>query len=162
MIYSYINTRGNWENSKLCENTPPSGRRVSTQFLVFPISTYQHGKCFIFVKHSTSCVLYQIYTNSNGRREVVCLIQHGGECCRQLVKWINYKHSWLYNKQLLDDVFVRSTDNTYPTLIIGDIRKTEFNNCFIIRCIFINSFDKLTMICRTKQLLVLKNAVKTI
>jgi hypothetical protein len=41
----------------LCENTPPFGRRVSTQFLVFPISTrvdvtvYQHGKCFIFVKH---------------------------------------------------------------------------------------------------------------
>jgi hypothetical protein len=57
LIYSYINTRGNWENSKLCENTPPFGRRVSTQFLVFPISmsvditVYQHGKCFIFVKH---------------------------------------------------------------------------------------------------------------
>ena len=57
LIYSNINTRGNWENSKLCENTPPSGRRVSTQFLVFPISTridtivYQHGKCFIFVKY---------------------------------------------------------------------------------------------------------------
>ena len=57
LIYSYINTRGNWENSKLCENTPPSGRRLPTQFLVFPISTriditvYQHGKCFIFVKY---------------------------------------------------------------------------------------------------------------
>jgi hypothetical protein len=38
-IYSYINTRGNWENSKLCESTPPFGRRVSTQFLVFPITT---------------------------------------------------------------------------------------------------------------------------
>jgi hypothetical protein len=38
-IDSYINTRGNWENSNLCENTPPSGRRVSTQFLVFPVST---------------------------------------------------------------------------------------------------------------------------
>jgi hypothetical protein len=53
LIYSNINTRGNWENSKLCENTPPFGRRVSTQILVFPISTrvditvYQHGKCFI-------------------------------------------------------------------------------------------------------------------
>jgi hypothetical protein len=23
LIYSYINTRENWENSKLCENTPP-------------------------------------------------------------------------------------------------------------------------------------------
>ena len=52
----YINTRGNWQNSKLYENTPPCGRRVSTQFLVFPISTrvditvYQHGQCFIFLK----------------------------------------------------------------------------------------------------------------
>jgi hypothetical protein len=58
LIYSYFNTRGNWENSKLCENTPPFWRRVSTQFLVFPIFTrvditvYQHGKCFIFVKYS--------------------------------------------------------------------------------------------------------------
>ena len=47
LIYSYINTCGNWE----------IGRRVSTQFLVFPIPTrvditvYQHGKCFIFVKY---------------------------------------------------------------------------------------------------------------
>ena len=58
MIYSYINTRENWKNSKLCENTPPCGRRVSTQFLVFPISTrvditvYQHGKCLIFLKYN--------------------------------------------------------------------------------------------------------------
>ena len=57
LIYSYINTRGDWKNSKLCENTPPFGRRVSTQFLIFPISTrvditvYQHGKCFIFLKY---------------------------------------------------------------------------------------------------------------
>ena len=58
LIYSYINTRENWKNSKLCENIPPCGRRVSTQFLVFPISTrvditvYQHGKCFIFPKYT--------------------------------------------------------------------------------------------------------------
>ena len=57
MIYGYINTRENWKNSKLCENTPPCGRRVSTQFLVFPVSTrvditvYQHGKCFIFLNY---------------------------------------------------------------------------------------------------------------
>ena len=50
-----MNTRENWKNSKLCENTPLCGRRVSTQFLVFPISTrvditvHQHGKCFIFL-----------------------------------------------------------------------------------------------------------------
>ena len=35
----YYKTCGNWENSKLCENTPPFGRHVCTQFLVFPIST---------------------------------------------------------------------------------------------------------------------------
>jgi hypothetical protein len=63
LIQLYINTkkcfisRGNWETSKLCENTPTSRCRVSTQFLVFPISTrvdltvYQRGKCFIFVKY---------------------------------------------------------------------------------------------------------------
>ena len=54
MINSYINTRENCKNSKLCENTPPCGRRVSTQFLVFPISTrvdiivYQHGKNVLY------------------------------------------------------------------------------------------------------------------
>ena len=52
------------ENSKLCENTPPCGRRVSTQFLVFPISTrvditvYQHGKCFIFVKYKSIEIMF--------------------------------------------------------------------------------------------------------
>jgi hypothetical protein len=39
LIYSYINTSGNWENEKLCGNTTPEGRRVFTQFRVFPIST---------------------------------------------------------------------------------------------------------------------------
>ena len=66
MIYSYINTRENWKNSKLCENTPPCGRRVSTQFLVFPISTrvditvYQHGKCFIFLKYNMRIIIYKL------------------------------------------------------------------------------------------------------
>ena len=40
------------------KKTPASGRHVSTHFLVFPISAsvdvYPHGKCFIFVKYSTS------------------------------------------------------------------------------------------------------------
>ena len=41
LIYSYINTSGNWKNEKF-------------RFRVFPIFTsvditiYQHGKCFIF------------------------------------------------------------------------------------------------------------------
>ena len=52
LIYSYINTSGNWKNEKLCGNTTPEGRIVFTQFRVFPISTsvditlYQHGKMF--------------------------------------------------------------------------------------------------------------------
>ncbi len=54
LIYSYINTSGNWKNEKLCGNTTPEGRSVFTQFRVFPIFTsvditiYQHGKCFVF------------------------------------------------------------------------------------------------------------------
>ncbi len=54
LIYSYINTSGNWKNEKLCGNTTPEGRSVFTQFRVFPIfpsvdiTIYQHGKCFIF------------------------------------------------------------------------------------------------------------------
>ena len=54
LIYSYINTSGNWKNEKLCGNTTPERRSVFTQFRVFPIFTsvditiYQHGKCFMF------------------------------------------------------------------------------------------------------------------
>ena len=49
LIYSYINTSGNWKNEKLCGNTTPAGRSVFIQFRVFPISTsvditvYQYG-----------------------------------------------------------------------------------------------------------------------
>ena len=32
LIYSYINTSGNWENEKLCGNTMPEGQSVFTQF----------------------------------------------------------------------------------------------------------------------------------
>ncbi len=39
IIYSYINTSGNWKNEKLCGNTTPEGRSVFTQFRVFPIFT---------------------------------------------------------------------------------------------------------------------------
>ena len=52
LIYSYINTSGNWKNEKLCGNTTPAGRSVFTQFRVFPIFTsvditvYQYGKMF--------------------------------------------------------------------------------------------------------------------
>ena len=50
LIYSYINTNGNWENEKLCGNTTPEGRSVFAQFRVCPISTsvditiYQYEK----------------------------------------------------------------------------------------------------------------------
>ena len=52
------NTRENWKKSKLCENTLPCGRRVSTKFLVFPISirvditVYQHGKNVLYFFHN--------------------------------------------------------------------------------------------------------------
>ena len=56
-----------WENSKLCENTPPFGYRVVWihNFSFFLISTrvditdsvYQHGKYFIFVKYTTFDIL---------------------------------------------------------------------------------------------------------
>jgi hypothetical protein len=72
LIYSYINTGGNWENEKLCGNTTPEGRSVFTQFRVFPISTsvditvYQHGKCFIFVNYKTSfCVDIELLLKTN-------------------------------------------------------------------------------------------------
>jgi hypothetical protein len=55
LIYSYINTSGNWENEKLCGNSTPEGRSVFTQFRVFPISTsaditvYQYGKNVLYL-----------------------------------------------------------------------------------------------------------------
>ena len=54
LIYSYINTSGNWKNEKLCGNTTPEGRSVFTQFRVFPIFTsvditvYQYGKNVLY------------------------------------------------------------------------------------------------------------------
>ena len=54
LVYSYINTSGNWENEKLCGNTTPTGRSVFTQFRVFPIFTsvditvYQYGKNVLY------------------------------------------------------------------------------------------------------------------
>jgi hypothetical protein len=53
LIYSYINTSGNWENEKVCGNTTPRGRSAFTQFRVSPISTsvdifINTEKCFIF------------------------------------------------------------------------------------------------------------------
>ena len=55
LIYSYINTSGNWENEKLFGNTTPEGRSVFAQFRVFPISTsvditiYQYGKNVLYL-----------------------------------------------------------------------------------------------------------------
>ena len=63
LIYSYINTSGNWKNEKLCGNwkneklcgnTTPAGRSVFIQFRVFPIFTsvditvYQYGKNVLY------------------------------------------------------------------------------------------------------------------
>ena len=82
LIYSYINTSGNWKNEKLCGNMMPAGWSVFTQFRVFPIFTsvdvtvYQYGKN----------VLYFFYniaqrTLTEEWREIFCvdieLYQHG-------------------------------------------------------------------------------------
>ena len=54
LIYSYINTSGNWKNAKLCGSTTPAGRSVFTQFRVFSIFTsvditvYQYGKNVLY------------------------------------------------------------------------------------------------------------------
>ena len=54
LIYSYINTSGNWKNEKLCGNTTPAGQSVFTQFRVFPIfvsvdiTVYQYGKNVLY------------------------------------------------------------------------------------------------------------------
>ena len=54
LIYSYINTSGNWKNEKFCGNTTPAGRSVFIQFRVFPIfmsvdiTVYQYGKNVLY------------------------------------------------------------------------------------------------------------------
>ena len=54
LIYSYINTSGNWKYEKLCGNTTPAVWSVFTQFRVFPIFTsvditaYQYGKNVLY------------------------------------------------------------------------------------------------------------------
>ena len=61
LIYSYINTSGNWKNEILCGNTTPAGRSVFTQFRVFSnfheyicnckcvsITVYQYGKNVLY------------------------------------------------------------------------------------------------------------------
>ena len=71
LIYSYINTSGNWKNKKLCGNTTSAGRSVFTQFRVFPIFTsvditvYQYGKIVL-------CFFYNIAqrTLTKERREI--------------------------------------------------------------------------------------------
>ena len=54
LIYSFINTSGNWKNENLCGNMTLAGRSVFTQFRVFPIFTsvhitiYQYGKNVLY------------------------------------------------------------------------------------------------------------------
>ena len=49
LIYSYINTSGNWKNKKLCGNTTPEGQSVFTQFRVFPIFTSVDMIVYFFI-----------------------------------------------------------------------------------------------------------------
>ena len=76
LIYSYINTSGNWKNEKLCGNTTPAGRSVFTQFRVFPIFT-------IFAEKNVLYFFYNIAqrTLTEEWREIfrvdIELYQHG-------------------------------------------------------------------------------------
>ena len=97
LIYSYINTNGNWKNEKMCGNTTPAGRSVFIQFRVFPIFTsvditvYQYGKN----------VLYFFYniaqrTSTEEWREIfrvdIELYQHGCQpICVQNLQMLYYK-----------------------------------------------------------------------
>jgi hypothetical protein len=60
LIYSYINTSGNWENEKLCGNTTPEGRSVFTQFRVFPISTSVDITVYINTEKNVLYLFYNI------------------------------------------------------------------------------------------------------
>ena len=83
LIYSYINTSGNWKNEKLCGNTTPAGRSVFTQFRVFPIFTsvditvYQYGKNVLYFFYNiaqrtlTEC-LYLISITINFNHNIYC------------------------------------------------------------------------------------------
>ena len=61
LIYSYINTSGNWKNEKLCGNTTPAGRSVFTQFRVFPIFTSIRYKYFTEFKRSDGVQQYTTF-----------------------------------------------------------------------------------------------------
>ena len=110
LIYSYINTSGNWKNEKLCGNATPAGWSVFTQFRVFPIFTsvditvYQYGKN----------VLYFFYniarrTLTEEWREIfrvdIELYQHGSSPISvqnlQMVYYnISYKHYIIFEEKL--------------------------------------------------------------
>ena len=74
LIYSYINTSGNWKNEKLCGNTTSAGRSVFTQFRVFPIFTsvditvYQYGKNVLYFFYN---IAQRTFTESGGKFSVL-------------------------------------------------------------------------------------------
>jgi hypothetical protein len=102
LIYSYINTSGNWENEKLCGNTRPEGRSIFTQFRVFPISTsvditiYQYGKNVLY--------LFYNIAQRNIKKEIfrrfcvdIELYQHGFSV--QNLQMLYYKY--IYQKSFI-------------------------------------------------------------
>ena len=80
LIYSYINTSGNWKNEKLCGDTTLTGRSVFAQFRVFPIFTsvditvYQYGKNVLYLFYNIAQ-----RTLTEKRREIFRfdIYQHG-------------------------------------------------------------------------------------
>ena len=83
LIYSYINTSGNWKNEKLCGNTTPAGRSVFTQFRVFPIFTsvditvYQYGKNVLYFFYNIAQRTLTEEWLEIFRVDIIELYQHG-------------------------------------------------------------------------------------
>ena len=58
LIYSYINTSGNWKNKKLCGNTTPAGRSV---FYGTPNVTIYQQQLFVSEINIRTCDSVPIY-----------------------------------------------------------------------------------------------------
>ena len=122
LIYSYINTRENWKNSKLCENTPPFGRRVSTQFLVFPIST----RVDITVYINTENVLYFFNLMNYNKTEIYSIN------CSQPASCHDWPRDLLVSPHcVVVDVLLNSSKVKFSSLNITFIRFVSCVSSFV-------------------------------
>ena len=85
--------------------SPPCGRRVSTQFLIFPISTRvditvcKHGKCFIFLKCKfvTDLHSHLLAIGSNKRSNQLAASWSAGVAQKQTRKHDSQLKTWTGN-----------------------------------------------------------------